>query len=201
MSAAALPNESSRFRVVSNSTGRQALWPAHKTIPPGWQEVLSVSSREECLEWVRRHGCGQRQASLPSRRQSLNFGLLFFGCDAGDGAADKYEFVIEAARYAEANGFTAVWLPERHFTAMGSLYPNPAVLHAALARETRRLRLRAGSVVLPLHSPLRIAEEWAVVDNLSGGRVELSFAPGWNPGDFVLAPDHYSRRYEVLYEG
>src|SRR5262249_21997334 len=62
-------------------------------------------------------------------------------------------------------------------------------------------RLRAGSVVLPLHSPLRIAEEWAVVDNLSGGRVELSFAPGWNPGDFVLAPDHYSRRYEVLYEG
>jgi natural product biosynthesis luciferase-like monooxygenase protein len=200
MSAAALPNESSRFRVVSNGTGRQALWPAHKAIPPGWQEVLSASSREECLEWVRRHGCGQRQASSPSRRQSLNFGLLFFGCDEGDGAADKYEFVIEAARYAEASGFTAVWLPERHFTAMGSLYPNPAVLHAALARETRRLRLRAGSVVLPLHDPLRVAEEWAVVDNLSHGRVELSFAPGWNAEDFVLHPDRYARRYEVMYE-
>jgi natural product biosynthesis luciferase-like monooxygenase protein len=75
------------------------------------------------------------------------------------------------------------------------------VLHAALARETKRVRLRAGSVVLPLHHPLRVAEEWAVVDNLSGGRVELSFAPGWNADDFALAPDHYARRHDVMYDG
>src|SRR5262249_17448319 len=73
--------------------------------------------------------------------------------------------------------------------------------HAALARETKQIRLRAGSVVLPLHDPLRIAEEWAVVDNLSGGRVEVSFAPGWNPGDFAFFPDRYERRYDVLYQG
>jgi natural product biosynthesis luciferase-like monooxygenase protein len=78
---------------------------------------------------------------------------------------------------------------------------NPAVLHAALARETKRIRLRAGSVVLPLHDPVRVAEEWALVDNLSGGRVELSFAPGWNAEDFALRPDHYARRYEVMYDG
>ena len=84
---------------------------------------------------------------------------------------------------------------------MGSLYPNPAVLHAALARETRRIRLRAGSVVLPLHHPIRVAEEWAVVDNLSNGRVELSFAPGWNTGDFLFAPDRYESRYDVMYAG
>jgi natural product biosynthesis luciferase-like monooxygenase protein len=201
MGAVVLPNKSSQFRVVSNDTGRQALWPAHKAIPSGWKEVLPASTQEECLEWVRRHGCGPKPSATPPRRQSLGFGLLFFGGDEGDGAADKYEFVIEAARYAEANGFTAVWLPERHFTAMGSLYPNPAVLHAALARETRRVRLRAGSVVLPLHDPLRVAEEWAVVDNLSHGRVELSFAPGWNAEDFVLQPDRFNRRYEVMYEG
>src|SRR5205807_362890 len=83
---------------------------------------------------------------------------------------NKYRTLIEAARFADTHDFAAIWLPERHFTFMGSLYPNPAVLHAALARETKRLRLRAGSVVLPLHDPIRVAEEWAVVDNLSAGR-------------------------------
>jgi natural product biosynthesis luciferase-like monooxygenase protein len=46
-----------------------------------------------------------------------------------------------------------------------------------------------------------VAEEWALVDNLSRGRVELSFAPGWNAEDFALRPDNYARRYEVMYEG
>src|SRR5262245_36725957 len=126
---------------------------------------------------------------------------MFFGSDEGDAARDKYEMVIEASRFADANGFSAVWVPERHFTRMGSLYPNPAVLHAAIARETKRIRLRSGSVVLPLHNVIRIAEEWAVVDKLSNGRIELSFAPGWNPGDFVFAPDRYESRYEVMYSG
>jgi natural product biosynthesis luciferase-like monooxygenase protein len=126
---------------------------------------------------------------------------MFFGSDEGDAARDKYEMVLSAARFADAHGFSAVWVPERHFTRMGSLYPNPAVLHAAIARETKRLRLRSGSVVLPLHNPIRIAEEWAVVDNLSNGRIELSFAPGWNPGDFALAPDRYAERYDTLYAG
>src|SRR5262249_39073291 len=121
--------------------------------------------------------------------------------DEGDSAWEKYQFVIDVARYADESGFAAIWLPERHFTAMGSLYPNPAVLHAALARETQRVRLRAGSVVLPLHDPIRVAEEWALVDNLSRGRVEISFAPGWNAEDFALRPEHYARRYEVMYQG
>ena len=43
-----------------------------------------------------------------------------------------------------------------------------------------------GSVVLPLHSPIRVAEEWSVVDNLSGGRVGISFAAGWQPNDHVV---------------
>ena len=59
----------------------------------------------------------------------------------------------------------------------------------------------AGSVVLPLHHPIRVAEEWAVVDNLSQGRVDLSFATGWNPNDFVLSPERYEKRVEVTYAG
>src|SRR5262249_45358171 len=138
--------------------------------------------------------------SARSTRKTLGFGMFFFGGDEGNSAWEKYQFVIDVARFADASGFTSVWLPERHFTALGSLYPNPAVLHAALARETNRIRLRAGSVVLPLHDPLRVAEEWALVDNLSRGRAEVSFAPGWNVEDFALHPDRYATRYELMYE-
>jgi natural product biosynthesis luciferase-like monooxygenase protein len=75
------------------------------------------------------------------------------------------------------------------------------VLASALAMITENVRLRAGSVVLPMHHPVRVAEEWAVVDNLSRGRVDIALAAGWNPNDFVLAPDGYASRYELLFSG
>jgi natural product biosynthesis luciferase-like monooxygenase protein len=53
--------------------------------------------------------------------------------------------------------------------------------------------------VLPLQNPMRVAEEWSVVDNLSGGRVELAFASGWLADDFVLAPDGYATRKDDMY--
>jgi natural product biosynthesis luciferase-like monooxygenase protein len=130
----------------------------------------------------------------------IDFSTMFFAAKEED-AADRYRLIVEAAKYADRMGFRSVWVPERHFTDMGSLYPNPSVLHAALARETKRVRLMAGSVVLPLHNPVRVAEEWAMVDNLSGGRVGLSLASGWNPNDFVLAPGKYDDRYRDLYDG
>src|SRR5215471_7151277 len=99
----------------------------------------------------------------------MKFGLMFFAASEVALLSSRYHLVIESARFADANDFSSVWVPERHFTDFGCLYPNPAVLHAALARETQRIALRAGSVVIPIHDPLRIAEEWAMVDNLSGG--------------------------------
>jgi alkanesulfonate monooxygenase SsuD/methylene tetrahydromethanopterin reductase-like flavin-dependent oxidoreductase (luciferase family) len=69
----------------------------------------------------------------------------------------------------------------------------------ALAMVTKRIGLRAGSVVLPLHHPARVAEEWAVVDNLSGGRVAVSFASGWHSDDFVFAPENYADRRAVMH--
>ena len=97
-----------------------------------------------------------------------------------------------ARSFADAHGFAAVWTPERHFHAFGGLYPNPSVTSAAIAAVTQRVAIRAGSVVLPLHHPVRVAEEWAVVDNLSNGRVGLSFASGWQPNDFVLQPGSFA---------
>jgi natural product biosynthesis luciferase-like monooxygenase protein len=131
----------------------------------------------------------------------VQFSLLYFSSNEAEFGEDKYRLLIEGAKFADRHGFTAVWVPERHFHPFGGLYPNPSVLASALAMVTDRIRLRAGSVVLPMHHPARVAEEWAVVDNLSRGRVDVALAAGWNPNDFVLAPDGYARRYELLFSG
>ncbi|NJL38377.1 MAG: LLM class flavin-dependent oxidoreductase [Leptolyngbyaceae cyanobacterium SM1_4_3] len=131
----------------------------------------------------------------------LQFGLMFFASGKEVLEQEKYRLVLESAKFADQHGFASVWLPERHFTQFGCLYPNPAVLHAALSRETQRIGLRAGSVVLPLHHPIRVAEEWAMVDNLSGGRVGISFASGWNPSDFAFFPEKYPNRHQEMYAG
>ncbi|WP_175732063.1 type I polyketide synthase [Burkholderia ambifaria] len=128
----------------------------------------------------------------------MKFGLMFFASSEEALSGNKYQLVMESARFADANGFSSVWVPERHFTEFGSLYPNPAVLHAALAAATERVQLVAGSVVAALHNPIRIAEEWSMVDNLSNGRVGVSFASGWNPDDFVFAPDKYATRQDDM---
>ena len=110
----------------------------------------------------------------------LQFSLLYFDGKGGALAGDRYRLLVEGAKFADKHGFTAVWTPERHFHEFGGLYPNPAITSAALAMITERVQLRAGSVVIPLHNPLRVAEEWAAVDNLSQGRVGISFASGWH---------------------
>jgi natural product biosynthesis luciferase-like monooxygenase protein len=129
----------------------------------------------------------------------MDFSLFYFGNDstAADGG-NRYDLVLEGARFADTHDFAAVWTPERHFHAFGGLYPNPAVTGAAVAAVTSRVAIRAGSVVAPLHHPLRIAEEWSVVDNISGGRVGLAFASGWHATDFALRPESYHDRRDVV---
>lgn len=127
----------------------------------------------------------------------MDFSLFFFA-DNGAAGTNGYRLLLESARLAEAHGFSAVWTPERHFHPFGGIYPNPAVTGAAVAAVTERISIRAGSVVAPLHHPVRIAEEWAVVDNLSRGRVGVSFASGWHAADFVLQPENYAERKTVM---
>lgn len=127
----------------------------------------------------------------------MDFSLFYFATDRPDDE-EGYRLLLEGARFADTHGFAAVWTPERHFHPFGGQYANPAVTGAALATMTRRIRIRAGSVVAPLHHPVRIAEEWAMVDRLSGGRAEVSFASGWNAVDFVLRPENFERRKTIL---
>ncbi|MCM0679191.1 LLM class flavin-dependent oxidoreductase, partial [Micromonospora phytophila] len=139
-------------------------------------------------------------APAETAADTVDFSLYFFGDYPEQDRADKYDVVVAAAEFADTHGFHAVWIPERHFHSFGGIFPNPSVLAAALAVRTRRLRLNAGSVVLPLHHPVRVAEEWSMVDNLSGGRIGLGCAPGWHANDFVFAPENYGRHKAVMYE-
>ncbi|MBD2741469.1 LLM class flavin-dependent oxidoreductase [Coleofasciculus sp. FACHB-1120] len=131
----------------------------------------------------------------------MEFSLLYFSGDGSTTQSDKYHLLLETAKFADRYDFSAVWTPERHFHPFGGLYPNPSVISAALAMVTEKIQLRSGSVVVPLQHPVRVAEEWAVVDNLSNGRVSLSFAPGWHADDFLLSPENYSDRKEVMWQG
>lgn len=132
----------------------------------------------------------------------MGFSLFYFSGDAAEGnGSGKYRLLLDGARFADQHGFEAVWTPERHFHAFGGLYPQPAITGAAVAAITENVAIRAGSVVMPLHHPIRVAEAWSIVDNLSDGRVGVSVASGWQPNDFVLMPQNYSRAKDLMFEG
>jgi natural product biosynthesis luciferase-like monooxygenase protein len=175
-----------------------------------WLAVTSISFDISVLElfWTLARGfkvvlydkAEARAARVNSSASSKNidFSLFYFASsDTADGG-DKYRLLLEGAKFADRHGFSAIWTPERHFHGFGGLYPNPAVTGAAIAAVTEKVAIRAGSVVAPLHSPIRIAEEWSVVDNLSKGRVGISFASGWHDRDFALAPENYRERKEIM---
>ncbi len=169
---------------------------------PTWLAVTSLSFDISVLElfWTLTRGFkviladvegGTRLSAGPvaPAGRRVDFNLMYWGNDDGVGPK-KYELLLEGARFADAHGFNAVWTPERHFHAFGGPYPNPSVTGAAVAAVTQNLAVRAGSCVAPLHHPARIAEEWAVIDNLTNGRVGLAIASGWQPDDFVLRPEN-----------
>jgi natural product biosynthesis luciferase-like monooxygenase protein len=171
------------------------------TEPGTWLAVTSLSFDISVLElfWTLARGfklvlMGDDTRALVSQGtavsdRGMDFSIYYWGNDDGAGPA-KYELLLEGARFADTHGFKAVWTPERHFHAFGGPYPNPSVTGAAVAAVTRNIEVRAGSCVAPLHHPARIAEEWAVIDNLTNGRTGLGIASGWHPEDFVLRPEN-----------
>ncbi len=95
--------------------------------------------------------------------------------------ARRYRELIEECVEADRLGFDAVWLAEVHFAPRFSLMPAPMMLLAAVAERTRRLRLGLAVNLLPLHHPMRLAEETAMLDVLSGGRAEFGAGRGAFP--------------------
>jgi alkanesulfonate monooxygenase SsuD/methylene tetrahydromethanopterin reductase-like flavin-dependent oxidoreductase (luciferase family) len=102
--------------------------------------------------------------------------------------------------FAESGGFGSVWITEHHLSSFG-LVGAPSVLAAAVAQRTERMEIGYAVAVLPLHHPLRLAEEIAWVDNLSHGRLVVGLGPGFSPFEFAAFGVPLGERHARLEEG
>jgi alkanesulfonate monooxygenase SsuD/methylene tetrahydromethanopterin reductase-like flavin-dependent oxidoreductase (luciferase family) len=137
-------------------------------------------------------------AALYDRRVSpaaLEIGLTPWVFENGGLA----EGLAGQAELAERLGFHSLWLPEHHFSGRGAI-PSPLLLLAAVAARTTRLRLGTTSFLLPLRHPIHAAEEVAVLDRLSGGRLILGVGRGFRKATFAafdVPPREKRDRFEA----
>jgi probable F420-dependent oxidoreductase len=104
-----------------------------------------------------------------------------------------YGDAIALARLTEEHGLDSAWVSEHHFSSDGYL-PSLLPLLAAFAAVTDRIELGTGVVLAPFHDPIRIAEDYAVVDQIAGGRVIAGFGIGWRSEEFrAFGVDESSR--------
>lgn len=144
------------------------------------------------------------QLAVPPKsatKAAVSFSFLFFSdvrADISD--QEKYAFTRDVTLFGDRAGFTAIYLPERHFFKYGSVFANSSILAAYLIPQTERIRFRTAGISLPLHHPVEVVEAWAMNDILSNGRVDLGFGSGWQQKDFILSPHTYENRKNVCNE-
>ena len=115
-------------------------------------------------------------------------------------AADRYRYALEQIAHAEQLGFASAWVAQHHFGEHEGGLPSPFVLLAAAAQRTARIGLATAVVTLPIDDPLRAAEDAAVLDALSGGRVQLGLAAGGTPSSFPAFGRDPAARRELFAE-
>ncbi len=114
----------------------------------------------------------------------MKFGLFYLFSDFGNITQQRLiDEVMQEIELGEQLGFESVWLPEHHFAVYGML-GNPLLLAAAVAQRTKRMKIGTAIMVLPFQHPLRTAEDAAMVDALSGGRLLLGVGRGYQPPEF-----------------
>ena len=105
------------------------------------------------------------------------------------GANEFVADILDEALYAEEVGLHSAWIGEHHFSTLGVL-SCPDLVLAHVAARTKKIRLAPAVTVLPLHHPIRVAEQWATLDLLSGGRVDFAAGRGYDRREY--APFHVS---------
>ncbi len=99
--------------------------------------------------------------------------------------SELYAHWLEQIDAAEALGFDSLWATEHHFRHFGGMLPNPQLLLTAAAQRTKRIRLGAAVCLLPMHHPLQVAEDFAMLDLLSDGRVNFGAGRGMHPLEYA----------------
>lgn len=99
---------------------------------------------------------------------------------------ELYAHWLEQIDAAENLGFDSLWVTEHHFRYFGGMLPNPQLLLAAAAGRTRRMRLGTAVSLLPMHHPVRIAEDFAMVDLVSNGRLDFGAGRGMHPLEYAV---------------
>ena len=115
----------------------------------------------------------------------MRFGTYFFlQAPPGHRHADIIQRELEQMVWSEQLGFDEVWLTEHHFIDYG-LSVDPATLASAIASRTSRVRIGLAAAILPFHDPIRLAEQLALVDIISGGRLDVGVGRGNRPSEFT----------------
>lgn len=115
-------------------------------------------------------------------------------------AGERYRLAAEQIIHAEENGFDSAWIAQHHFHAEEGGLPSPAVFLSHVAARTSTIRLGTGVITLPMENALRVAEDTAVLDLLSGGRLEVGFGTGGTKESFEAFGIDADRRGEVYAE-
>lgn len=132
----------------------------------------------------------------------MRFGLFYLPTSlpaTGAEGAARLRAVVAQTGYGEELGFGSVWLAEHHFHSFGGLFSATPVIGAAIAERTTRMRIGTAVILLPYHNPLRIAEDYATLDCLSKGRLELGVGHGfvkWEALTFGIPLDDLRERFK-----
>jgi alkanesulfonate monooxygenase SsuD/methylene tetrahydromethanopterin reductase-like flavin-dependent oxidoreductase (luciferase family) len=105
---------------------------------------------------------------------------------AGTSMADRYAAALDMAEWADNLGIPASIAVSEHHGSEDGYIPSPGLMLAAMAARTKNVRLSVAALIAPFHDPLRIAEDFCVLDNLSRGRVDMIVAGGYAPSEFAM---------------
>src|SRR5689334_23401632 len=108
--------------------------------------------------------------------------------------------MLDAAVYAEEVGLNSAWIGEHHFSTLGVL-SCPDLVLANVAARTTRIRLAPAVTVTPLHHPIRVAEQWATLDLLSGGRVDFAAGRGYDSREYEPFKVSFADNQSIFEEG
>jgi alkanesulfonate monooxygenase SsuD/methylene tetrahydromethanopterin reductase-like flavin-dependent oxidoreductase (luciferase family) len=132
----------------------------------------------------------------------VQFGLRFdmraphFGAPAGD----LYQAALEMCEWSDAHGFGQVRFMEHHGSDDG-FCPSPLIMAGAAAARTHRIVSRVSALIVPLHDPVRLAEDIAVVDQIARGRLQIVLGAGYVPSEFAMFGRLLSERAALMEDG